>query len=287
MEHLIHIFSHAIEDTLTMVPFLFLACLAIEWIEHHHSERIEGALSQGGRWGFVPAAVLGCVPQCGFSAMAANLYASRVITLGTLLSVFLVTSDEAVPLLLAVPDKWPQLLALLGVKLAIGILAGFVIDFVLRGLLPASLAGGYTGRAADCDCHEHVEEDSVLVATLKHSLHIILFIFLFNLVMGAAVEWVGEDAISAFVVGVGWLQPFAAGLVGLIPNCAASVLLTQLHLSGSLSFGAVVAGLCTGAGVGLAVLFRANKSWKQNLFITGLLYCIGVAAGLLLTLLGF
>ena len=106
-------------------------------------------------------------------------------------------------------------------------------------------------------------------------------------VVGGAVEWVGEDAISAFVVGVGWLQPFAAGLVGLIPNCAASVLLTQLYLSGSLSFGAVVAGLCTGAGVGLAVLFRANKSWKQNLFITGLLYCIGVAAGLLLTLLGF
>lgn len=286
MEHLTHIFLHAIEDTLPMIPFLFAAYLLIEWIEHNHGERIEAALQGGGRWGFVPGAVLGCLPQCGFSAMAANLYSSKVITLGTLIAVFLVTSDEAVPLMLAEPDSWPQLAALLGAKIVIGLLAGFFLDVVCKPMLPKSVVGGYTGSARDCDCHEHDEADSILVAAVKHTLHIVLFVFVFNLVMGTLVEWIGEETLAAFLTGVGWLQPFAAGLIGLVPNCAASVLLTQLYLAGSIRFSAVLAGLCTGAGVGLAVLLRSNKSWKQNLFIIGLLYAIGVGCGLVLGAFG-
>lgn len=286
LDHLPHIVEYAFQDTITMLPFLFLAYLLIEWIEHYHSKTIEKGLSGGGKWGFVPAAILGCVPQCGFSAMAANLYSSKVITLGTLLSVFLVTSDEAVPLLLAVPEKWPQLALLLGCKILIGLIAGFVLDFVLKKYLSKSLAGGYTGNLDDCDCHEHVEKDSILVATIKHTLHIILFVFAFNLLFGFFVEGIGEDALSHFLMAEGWWQPFAAGLVGLIPNCASSILLTQLYIAGNLGFGAVIAGLCTNAGVGLAVLFRVNKNWKQNLFITGLLYGIGVLAGMVFHLAG-
>lgn len=285
-QHLPHIIEHAVTDTLTMLPFLFLAYLLIEWIEHYHSKSIEKGLSGGGKWGFVPAAVLGCVPQCGFSAMAANLYASKVITLGTLISVFLVTSDEAIPIFLAVPERWPQLAMLIGCKIIIGLIAGFLLDFVLRRILPKGLVGGYTGNIDDCDCHEHEEKDSVLKAAVKHTLHIAVFILAFNLLFGIVIEIIGETTFSEFLAHSGWWQPFAAGLVGLIPNCASSILLTQLFLAGNLSFGAVLAGLCTNAGIGLAVLFRANKSRKQSLFILGLLYLIGTLFGTVLHLMG-
>ena len=158
------------------------------------------------------------------------------------------------------------------------LVAGFCIDFVFKRLIPQSVRGGYTGSSSAVDCHEHEERDGILAAALKHTLHIFLFILLFNIVLGALVALVGEEAIGAFLAASGPWQPVLAGLVGLIPNCVSSVLITQLSLGG------VVAGLCTGAGVGLAVLLRANKNAKQNLFIVALLYGIGVAAGLVCSL---
>lgn len=285
-EMLQHAAIHGIEDTIPMLPFLFVAYLFIEWTEHYHSSSLQKTLSGGGKWGFIPGAVLGCVPQCGFSAMAANLYASRVITLGTLLSVFLVTSDEAVPLLIAVPQQWPALVMLIVCKIIIGIFAGFILDKILTKYLPADLVGGYTGNLDDCHCHHHEEKDSVWLAAIKHTIRIGLFVLIFNVVFGFFVEWIGEQAISAFLQNQGLWQPFGAALVGLIPNCASSILLTQLYLSGTLGFGAVLAGLCTNAGVGLAVLFRVNKSIKQNLFVVMLLYTISVIAGILVQILG-
>ena len=278
---ILDILLDALLDSVKMLPFLFAAYWLIEFLEHRHSERVEQALAGGGRFGFVPAALLGCLPQCGFSAMAANLYGSKVITLGTLLAVFLTTSDEAVPMLLALPEKWPALAAIMGVKLAVGLAAGFVLDFLCRGIIPASVRGGYTGRGEEVDCHEHEEADGILKAALKHTLHIWLYILAFNVLLGAVVALVGQDAIGAWLAQSGWLQPALAGLIGLVPNCVASILITQLFAAGQLSFGGAVAGLCTAAGVGLAVLLRANKSWKQNVFIIGLLYAIGVAAGMI------
>lgn len=269
----------ALKDSAKMLPFLFAAYWVIEYVEHRHSEGIERALAGGGRLGFVPGAVLGLLPQCGFSAMAANLYASKVITLGTLMAVFLATSDEAVPLLIANPQHWQSLLVILCIKLAVALVAGACIDFVCKGLIPASVRGGYTGSSSAVDCHEHEEADGILVAALKHTLHIFVFILAFNIVLGALVALVGQDAIGAFLAASGPWQPVLAGLVGLIPNCVSSVLITQLYVAGQLSLGGVVAGLCTGSGVGLAVLMRANKSMRQNLFIVALLYAIGVAAG--------
>ena len=253
----------ALLDSVKMLPFLFAAYWLIEYVEHRHSEGIEKALAGGGRFGFVPGAVLGLLPQCGFSAMAANLYASKVVTLGTLLAVFLATSDEAVPLLIANPEHWRSLALILGIKLAVALAAGFCIDFVFKRLIPQSVRGGYTGSSSAVDCHEHEERDIAL---------------------GALVALVGEEAIGAFLAASGPWQPVLAGLVGLIPNCVSSVLITQLYAAGQLSLGGVVAGLCTGAGVGLAVLLRANKNAKQNLFIVALLYGIGVAAGLVCSL---
>lgn len=277
----------ALKDSAKMLPFLYAAYLFIELIERSHGERIEKALAGGGRWGFVPGAVLGCVPQCGFSAMAANLYGGRVITLGTLLAVFLATSDEAVPLLLSLPQKWPALLGLIGFKLAYALAVGFLVDAVFKKLLPAHLVGGYKGHAGEVDCHEeHGETESVFWAAAKHTANIFAFILLFSLLIGLVVEWVGGEAIAAFLGGLGILQPVVAALLGLVPNCASSVLLTQLYLSGAIRFSSAVAGLCSGAGVGLAVLWRSNPSHKQNLFITLLLWALGAAAGLVLALLG-
>lgn len=281
------VLGDALWDSARMLPFLYAAYLLIEWIERSHGERIEKALAGGGRWGFVPAALLGCVPQCGFSAMAANLYASRVISLGALLAVFLATSDEAVPLLLAVPGQWPRLALLLALKVLVALLAGLVLDAGGGRLLPAALRGGYTGRADEVDCHaEHEPAVGVFLAAARHTAEIFAFVFGFSLLLGLLVEWIGPAAVEAFLAKMGPLQPAFAALIGLVPNCAASILLTQLYLAGSIGFGAAVAGLCSGAGVGLAVLFKANRSVKQNLFILGLLWGIGAVFGTVLQLLG-
>ncbi len=287
MEHIIlHTIEHALEDSLKMLPFLFLAYLLIEWLERHHGERIENALAGGGRWGFVPGAVLGIVPQCGFSALAANLYASRVITPGALLAVFVATSDEAVPLLAAEPSLWGTLPLLLIGKVVAGVAGGFLLDVPLRRVLPAGLYGGYAGHADDIDCHEeHEEHSGVLLAALRHTVEIFLFILLFSFLIGFAFELIGEDTITAFLTGMGIFQPMAAALVGLVPNCAASVLLAQLYAQGAISFGSLFAGLCAGAGIGLAVLWRVNPSWKQNLFMTGILWAGGSVCGIVLQFL--
>lgn len=286
MELIWNVLQETLIDSAKMLPFLYLAYLLIEYIERRHGARIERALAGGGKWGFVPGAALGCVPQCGFSAVASNFYASRVITLGTLMAVYLATSDEAVPMLAASPEHWNMLLVLLAFKVLYGLAAGFALDAVLGRLLPAGLRGGYTGHAEQVDCHEAHEgpEGSIWLAAARHTAEIFVFILLFGFVFGLIVEWVGYDTFAAALGGMGFAQPLVAALVGLIPNCAASVLLTQLYLAGALRFSSLVAGLCAGAGVGLAVLWRTNPSWKQNLFITGLLWALGALAGVLIQL---
>lgn len=285
MEIFVDVLRDAWTDSVKMLPFLYLAYLLIEWLERHHGERIEQALAGGGRWGFVPGALLGCVPQCGFSAVASNLYASRVITPGTLLAVFIATSDEAVPLLAAEPSQWSSLVLLLLCKAVFGMVGGALLDVPLRHLLPASLYGGYAGHADEVDCHEeHEEHSGIWLAALRHTLEIFLFILIFSLLIGLIFTGIGEETITTALAGMGLLQPMLTALVGLVPNCAASVLLAQLYIQGAISFGSLFAGLTAGAGVGLAVLWRVNPSWKQNLFMTGLLWAVGAVAGMILHL---
>ena len=189
MELFLDVLGESLVDTAKMLPFLFLAYLLIEYIEHRHGERIEALLAGGGRWGAVPGALLGCVPQCGFSAIASNFYASRVITLGTLMAVYLATSDEAIPLLVSMPAYWDKLVVLMVIKVVYAVIVGFVLDFVLRGILPKGLRGGYTGHADEVDCHEeHNDEEGnerpIWQAALRHTLEIFVFIFAFSLVCG-------------------------------------------------------------------------------------------------------
>lgn len=168
-------------------------------------------------------------------------------------------------------------------KVAAGIAAGFLLDVPLRRVLPAGLYGGYAGHADEVDCHEeHEEHSGVLLASLRHTAEIFVFILLFSFLLGLAFEWIGQDRLTDFLLAMGVFQPMAAALVGMIPNCAASVLLAQLYAQGAISFGSLFAGLCAGAGIGLAVLWRVNPSWKQNLFITGALWAGGSLCGVAL-----
>lgn len=283
LETIWHIVKHTVLDSLKMLPFLFGAYLLIEFLEHRASDKLQHTLSKSGKHGIVVGAVLGCVPQCGFSVAAANLYAGRVITLGTLLAVFLSTSDEAIPVLLSSPGQAGVILKLILVKIAIALIAGFAVDFVLKLRHSKDSTPEIHDHNVLCT-HCHCEREGILKSALKHTVSIFLFLLAVSLILNGLIEWIGEERIASVLLTDSIFQPFLAGLIGLIPNCAASVMLVQLYLAGSLSFGAVVAGLCTGAGIGLVVLFRANRGWKKNVGILLLLYLIGSVAGFLVGL---
>lgn len=265
----------ALLDTLKTLPFLFGAYLLIEFLEHRASGKLTAALSRMGPLGPLGGAVLGLVPQCGFSVAAANFYAGRLITPGTLIAVFLATSDEALPILLSRPEALPDLGLLLGVKLVSGVVFGVLVDLLWKRLPHKAPAHPFEELCQDCDCEHH----GIFRSALVHTVRIALFLLVINLVLGGAIHFVGEERISQVLLSGSALQPLVAALIGFIPNCASSVILTELYLTGSLSFGAAVAGLCTGAGVGLAVLFKYNRHWKENLLLAGLLYAAAVISG--------
>ncbi len=275
-----HLIEHSITDTLVALPFLFLAYLLMEAAEHYSSDKMERALGRIGKAGPLVGAALGCIPQCGFSASASNLYAAGLISRGTLLAVFLATSDEAIPLLLGAADGRTQILPLLIAKVVIGVIAGFAIDLWMKKWgKPRELHD----LCEDCGCEE--EGSGILKPALWHTTHILLYIFLLNLGLGVAVHLIGEELLSAILLKDSVLQPFVAALVGLIPNCAVSVLLTQLYLAGTVSFGSLLAGLCSGAGLGLAVLIKMNRSKRENGQIILTLYLIAALCGLAVQLL--
>ena len=280
LHELWHIFEHSLIDSLHALPFLFLAYLLMEAAEHYHSAKMEKAIRGIGKAGPLVGAALGCIPQCGFSASASNLFAAGLLSRGTLLAVFLATSDEALPMLLGNGEGRGMILPLLGAKVLIGIVAGYAVDFYMaRWGRPRDLYD----LCEDCGCEE--EGSGVLKPALWHTGHILLYIFLLNLGLGLAIELLGEELLGAALLKGSLLQPFVAALVGLIPNCAVSVLLTQLYLAGSVSFGSLLAGLCSGAGLGLAVLVKMNRSRRENFTITATLYAIAALCGLAVHLL--
>lgn len=276
---MVDVLLDTIIDCAKMLPFLFLAYLLIEFVERKRSGHMQKILSVQNKVGFLGGAALGLIPQCGMSALAANLYSSRVISMGTMVAVFIATSDEAVPMLLADISMAGTILPLLAVKFATAAIAGFIIDFLINKEITKGNTGGYNGKLEECDCHDHHEEDNIFVSALKHTASIMLIIFVLTLALGTVIWLIGDDVFESVISSMGVFQIFAAALVGFIPNCAASVILTQLYISGAISFGAAVAGLCTGAGVGLIVLFRQNKNIKENLKIMGVMYLFAVAAG--------
>lgn len=271
----------ALLDTLKTLPFLFIAYLLLEFLEHRASERFTTALSKAGPWGPIGGAVLGLVPQCGFSAAAANFYSGRLISAGTLIAVFLSTSDEAFPILLSQPGALPTLVRLLLVKVLAAAFWGLCADLILRRLARPRQKPDIHALCGHCGC----ETSGIVPAALRHTATIALFLLAVNLVLGMAISFIGADSISRFLLSGNRLQPLLAAVIGLVPNCASSVILTELHLSGALSFGSAVAGLCMGAGVGLAVLFRTNKNLRENLCLTGALFLFSTVTGMVCDLL--
>ena len=319
-----HVLEHSVSDTLYLIPFLFVTYLAMEWLEHRTAGKTQEAIQRAGAAGPIAGALLGAVPQCGFSAAAATLYAGRVVTLGTVFAVFLSTSDEMLPIFLAEQVPADVILKILGVKVVIGMVMGFIVDAVLRIArrdkqrlrIHELCERDHCHCGGDCatcesnpelvyehhdDCatgctHEHHHHDhghdhdhgwkDIFKSALVHTVQVAVFVFVITIVLNAALEVVGEDALASFLGANPVLSVLGAALVGLVPNCAASVVIAQLYVEGLLGAGAMLAGLLVSAGVGLLVLLRTNRHIKENLAIIGVLYVTGVAWGLVVNALG-
>lgn len=286
MAHMIeHTLLHSIEDSVKLLPFLFLTYLLMEVMEHHTGDKMQQRIRTAGAFGPVWGGLLGIVPQCGFSAAASSLYAGKVITVGTLLAIYLSTSDEMLPILISQAVPAATIIRILVTKVLIAIVSGLVVEFVYVKLLGR--------KEKDMDIHvvceeEHCHcEDGVFVSALKHTLRIFVYIFLISLVLNGAIEWIGEDTLAGAFSAIPVVGELAAALVGLIPNCASSVVITELYLDGIIGAGAMMSGLLVNAGVGVLVLFRLNRDVKQNAGIIGALYGLGVFWGVIIELLGF
>lgn len=315
-----HVLEHSVADTLYLIPFLFITYVAMEWLEHRTAGKTQEAIQHAGAAGPIVGAVLGVVPQCGFSAAAATLYAGRVITLGTLFAVFLSTSDEMLPIFIAEQVPADTIAKILGAKIVVGMVMGFIVDTVLRlarrdkqklrihelceqdhchcnnecstcennpELVYQHHDDCVEGCAHDHHHHDHEHDHDhghgwrgILKSALIHTVQVGLFVFVITIALNAVLEIVGEDVLAAFLGANPVLSVLASALVGLIPNCAASVAVAQLYVEGVLGAGAMMAGLLVSAGVGLLVLLRANRPMSQNLIIIVALYATGVAWGL-------
>ena len=281
---MIDILIDAIIDTVKILPFLFITYLIMEYIEHKMSEKSKTTIKKAGKWGPLLGSTVGIIPQCGFSASATNLYSARVISLGTLIAVYLSTSDEMIPIFISEKVPVLTLVKILAIKFIIGIIFGFIIDTILR-LKNKEKQEEKIEEICEHE-HCHCEENGILKSAIKHTVNILIYIFVITLIINFMVEWVGEDNIATFVGNHAILGPAISSLIGLIPNCAASVILTNLYIQNIISGASLVAGLLTGAGVGLIILFRTNKNIKENIAIVGLLYAIGVFSGIVLQFIG-
>ena len=281
-EIMVEIFTEAIMDSIKLLPFLFVTYLIMEYIEHKTKEKTKETIKKSGKYGPLIGGILGIFPQCGFSVSATNLYAARVITLGTLIAVYLSTSDEMLPIFLSEAVTITTILKILAIKAVVGIIAGFVIDMFVR----LKHKKAEEEKIIDLCEKEHCHcEHGIIRSSVKHTINIFLFILLITIVLNLVINLIGEEAIAGVVKNQPILGPIIAGIIGLIPNCAASVILAQLYLENVISFATLISGLLVGAGVGIAVLFKMNKGIKQNLKIVALLYGIGVIVGMLLELI--
>ncbi|MDE7018452.1 MAG: arsenic efflux protein [Lachnospiraceae bacterium] len=271
-------------DCVKLLPFLFLTYLVMEYLEHKAGNKMQDAIQKSGKFGPVIGSILGAFPQCGFSAAASNLYAGRIITMGTLFAIYLSTSDEMLPIMISENVGATLILKIIGCKIMIGMAAGLLIDVVISRLLKKGREDLQIEHM--CEQHHCHCEEGIFKSALHHTLEIFFYLLLvtvaFNMVIGA----IGEDFLANLILNRPVVGELIAGAIGLIPNCAASVVITQLYLNGVLSAGAMMSGLLAGSGVGILVLLRVNDNPKENAKIIMLLYALGVLAGILIEALG-
>ena len=284
---MLEVLKDTLIDGIKLLPFLFIAYVIMEYLEHKTGEKTKKIIKQSGKFGPLLGGILGIFPQCGFSAAASNLYAGKLITCGTLIAIFLSTSDEMLPVLISENAPISLILQILAIKLVIGIIAGFIIDLVCQtykkkhNKQEKQEMSEEIGHMCEHE-HCHCEEGGVLKSSIKHTLNIFLFIAIITLALNIIIYFIGEENISNLILNMPIVGPVIAGIVGLIPNCAGSVIITQLYLSNVISFGSMIGGLLVGSGIGILVLFRVNKNLKENLKILATLYAIGVICGIVI-----
>lgn len=279
---MIDIIKDTLIDSIKLIPFLFIAFLIIELIEHKLSKKSTQIIYKSGKFGPIIGSILGAFPQCGFSVMATNLYITRIISLGTLVAIYLSTSDEMLPILLSEKVDLLVIAKILLLKILIGMIVGFIIDLLLRKKDESNMNLKYNLCEEEyCDCAHHL-----IKSVIKHTLSITMFIMIISFFLNLLFELVGIDTIKNILDSSKIVGPFLASLIGLIPNCGASVAITSLYLNGVLAFSSLIAGLLTGSGVAILVLFRYNKNLKENISILTIIYLIGVLSGIIIELLG-
>lgn len=282
----------ALLDSIKLLPFLFLVYLLIGYLDSSTDNRLYRRLV-GAKWlGPIIGSTLGCLPQCGFSVVGANLYSRGMISIGTLLAIFISTSDEAIPILFANPGMLSSVGIVLGLKFIIAIFMGLVIEAIMRmlgrpTLTPKQMVSENVEVQGGCKCQDgcHSHNGGICRSALLHTVKVFMYILVINLILNAIIEGIGEDSLSQILLSNSMWQPVLAALVGLIPNCAASIVLTEMYIAGTLSLGSLIAGLIPGAGMGLVILFKANKSFIENIKILGILYVTGVIFGMLLQMI--
>lgn len=275
---MLEVIQDTLLDTIKLLPFLFVAFLIIEFIEHKLSNKQENTISKSGKLGPIVGALLGAVPQCGFSVLATNLYVTRIISLGSLISIYLSTSDELIPLMISHNAPLTKILSIVSIKVVIGIISGFLIDLFIRKTTKSDFV---LCEDEDCDC-----DHSIIKSSLIHTLKIAFFILIITFLINILFHYVDLSFLESALKNNKILTPFIASLIGLIPNCASSVMISELYLNNLISLGTTLSGLLTGSGVAIMVLVRKNKNISENLFIIGLIYIIGVIWGLLFNFIG-
>lgn len=277
---MVSVLIDAFIDTLKLIPYLFLTFLILEFLEHKISQKMQSKLFKYKKIGPLVGGVMGGFPQCGFSVMAANLYTARVITMGTLIAVFLATSDEMLPIMISENAPVSLIFGIIGFKIVVGIVVGLIVDAIFR----KKIERGNTIRNICDDEHCDCDKNGVLVSSLKHTVKTLIFVLVANLIINVAIYFIGTDNLSGLLGSHNILVYFVVSLIGLIPNCAGSIVLTEVYLANLITTGTVLAGLLTCSGIGILLLFRSNKSLKENLTVLSVVYFVGVAVGMLVDL---
>ena len=280
-----HSLEHALTDSLKVLPFLFITYLCMEYLEKKTNQNTNIRLKRAGKKGILLGAVVGVIPQCGMSAVASNLYAGRMITAGTLIAVFLSTSDEMLPILISNSGNMGLIVKILALKIGIAMIGGLLTEYIVVKWLKGN--DDEHGIHEFCE-HEHCHcEDGIMKSAIRQTIRIFFYIFVITVVLNVGIEVIGEEKLGNFILNRVVLGPVLAGIVGLIPNCASSIVITKMFLEGFMSLGTMMAGLLVGAGVGILVLFRVNENRKESIILIGTLYTIGVLAGVILNLVSF
>jgi len=264
-------------DTLKLLPYLIVTFIILELLEHKMNDKNEKLLRKNKKFGPLVGGVLGALPQCGFSTMASNLFSGRVITMGTLIAVFLSTSDEMLPIMLGEKVDILFILKVVGFKILIGILTGYLIDLIYKKKIDKNIHIKELCDDEHCECEKH----GIIISSLIHTLKIALFVLLANIIINLIIFYISEDTLKNVLLNKNIFTYFISSLIGLIPNCASSVIMTELYLSNLITIGNLLSGLLTGSGLGILLLFKTNSNLKENITIMSIIYFIGVLVGII------